>query len=164
MDVRRLTMNDWGVFLALRRKSLEAEPLAYASSVGDDPASADRSQLDPRDERSAVFGAFLPELVGMAGVFRGRHLKYSHKAFLWGMFVDPTHRGQGIGGRLIDAVIAHAKTMPGVDQLHLSVTDAADGARRLYERRGFSRWGTEPGSICHDGRRADEHHMILEWP
>jgi len=45
-------------------------------------------------------------------------------------------RGEGIGSRVLDLMIDHARGT-GLRQVELFVLDHNDGARRLYERRGF---------------------------
>jgi GNAT superfamily N-acetyltransferase len=45
-------------------------------------------------------------------------------------------RGAGIGTALMDAIESWARGQ-GIDHLSISVRTANDGARRLYERRGF---------------------------
>ena len=106
-----------------------------------------------------VIGAFDPGLVGAIGLHRDRHRKAAHKVHLWGMYVTPGHRHRGVGAALLDAVLAHAATLPGVDAVRLTVSDAAPAARRLYERAGFHVWGTEPEALRYEGRSVVEHHM-----
>jgi RimJ/RimL family protein N-acetyltransferase len=55
-----------------------------------------------------------------------------------------------------------AREWPGVRQVHLSVTDAAPEARRLYESAGFREWGVEPRSLEAEGRSVSERHLVLE--
>jgi ribosomal protein S18 acetylase RimI-like enzyme len=50
--------------------------------------------------------------------------------------VLPEARGAGIGTALMDAIEARAREL-GIGYLSLSVRTANEGARRLYERRGF---------------------------
>jgi len=45
-------------------------------------------------------------------------------------------RGQGVGTRLVQAALAHAREQ-GFDAVSLGVIDTNPGARRLYERLGF---------------------------
>ena len=60
--------------------------------------------------RSAVFAAFRgPDLLGVAGFYVQPGPKHRHKGTLWGMYVRPQARGAGIGARLVDAVIEHAR-------------------------------------------------------
>lgn len=56
------------------------------------------------------------------------------------MRVDTRHRGEGIGGALVDAVIEWAKEA-GYSELLLDVADNKTPAIALYERKGFSRTG-----------------------
>lgn len=50
--------------------------------------------------------------------------------------VLPAARGAGIGTALMEAIDAWARER-GIDHLSVSVRTANEGARRLYERRGF---------------------------
>jgi len=45
--------------------------------------------------------------------------------------------------------------------MHLSVSDSAGAARRLYERMGFRSWGIEPASLLVNGRLVGMHHMVF---
>jgi RimJ/RimL family protein N-acetyltransferase len=138
-------------------------PLAFASSPSDDLFSslqATRERLQPTPE-STIFGAFDQGLVGAAGLYLDRHVKSSHKAHLWGMYVVPDHRRKGIAAGLLDVVLEHARQLPCVSCVQLSVSSAAPAARRLYERAGFRVWGTEPEALRHGGETAVEHHMML---
>src|SRR5690606_22785714 len=109
---------------------------------------------------SVILGAFDPGLVGAVALYRDPRRKAAHKVHLWGLYVRPSHRGRGIGTRLLEAAIAHARTLS-VGWVHLSVTSAAPGALRMYERAGFERWGTEPDALRHAGHSVDEHYLVL---
>lgn len=77
------------------------------------------------------------------------------------MYVTAASRRRGVGGKLLDAAIQEASSWPGVEQIHLAVSDVAAEARRLYERAGFQEWGREPRALFWHGRYADEIHMVL---
>jgi RimJ/RimL family protein N-acetyltransferase len=156
-------MNDAAAYVALRRESLASAPLAFASSPEEDFA-LDPATLETYLDGSAdevILGAFADALVGAVGLFRDRHRKAAHKAHLWGMYVQPAHRGAGLGGKLLADAVKHARGLPGVSSLHLSVTTDAPGAQRLYEAAGFRAWGTQPDSLRHDDRSVAEIHMAL---
>jgi RimJ/RimL family protein N-acetyltransferase len=163
--IRQLGEHDAEAYAALRRTALVESPLAFGASPEDDfvsTAEAVRAQLRGAPEW-VILGAFSPappvDLVGAVGVVRDRHLKGRHKAHLWGMYVVPGHRRQGIAAELLQAALRHARCLPGVTWVHLGVSEAAPAARRLYERAGFEVWGTEPEALRHDGRVVIEHHM-----
>jgi RimJ/RimL family protein N-acetyltransferase len=155
MMIRELRDND--------AEALADSPLAFGASPTDDFVSSSeavREQLR-RAPDWAILGAFEHSLVGAVGLFRDRHLKSSHKVHLWGMYVVPSHRRRGIATELLQAALHQARVLPGVSWVHLSVSSAAPGARRLYERAGFHVWGTEPEALRYDGQAVVEYHMAL---
>jgi RimJ/RimL family protein N-acetyltransferase len=161
--IRQLQPEDAEAYHELRRASLAESPLAFVSSPDDDFAASVetvREQL-ARAPHSVIFGAFAPGLVGALGMYRDRHVKSAHKTHIWGMYVLPVHRRRGLAARLLEATLDHARTLDGVARVQLSVSSAADEARRLYERAGFRVWGTEPDALRDGGRSVVEHHMAL---
>jgi GNAT superfamily N-acetyltransferase len=161
--IRLLQSSDVAAFVALRRRALLDAPLAFGASPEDDFAAAPDALLAQMQKAPdwVIAGAFDETLVGAAGLLRDRHLKAAHKAHVWGMFVQPEARGRGIGRALLDALVAHARTLDGVTTVRLAVSDAAPEARRLYERAGFQAWGFEPDALRAGGVTAGEHHMLL---
>jgi RimJ/RimL family protein N-acetyltransferase len=161
--IRELQDDDAYAYADLRREALLEAPLAFVSSPDDDlvsSAEAVREQLR-RTPDSVIIGAFRQRLVGALGLYRDPHVKLSHKAHLWGMYVVPSHRRQGIASELLAAALRHAATLPGVSWVHLGVSSAAPDARRLYERAGFRVWGTEPEALRYGGQSVVEYHMAL---
>lgn len=77
------------------------------------------------------------------------------------MYVDPECRRRGVGGALLDAVIAHARSLTGLRQLKLGVNATNGAARALYESRGFALIGLEPQALCIDGQFYDEAFYLL---
>ena len=58
------------------------------------------------------------------------------------VFVSPERWGEGIGGRLVDAALAEARS-GGYGQCQLWARACDERARRLYESRGFRRSGPQ---------------------
>jgi GNAT superfamily N-acetyltransferase len=58
-------------------------------------------------------------------------------ADLESIYVDPAHRGRGVGQLLVDAFVAWA-TEKGADRTSVTVYAANDGAQRFYRRNGFA--------------------------
>jgi len=163
--VRRLNQDDAETWALLRREALEAHPFAFASSVPEDSSVLEetvRPRLSSIDE-SAVFGAFDGDiLIGIAGIVRNEGGKERHKSLIWGMYVTAGSRRRGVGELLMRSAIEQARSWPGVELVHLAVSETAVDARRLYERLGFREWGREPRCLYWNGRFADEVHMVLD--
>ena len=70
------------------------------------------------------------------------------------MYVRPRARKAGIGRRLAEAVIDHARQH--VELIQLTVVSGNEPARRLYASLGFIEYGIEKNSLKHDGRYWDE--------
>ncbi len=95
---------------------------------------------------SVVFGAWCgSRIAGMVGLKREEGAKERHKGFVWGFFVVPDCRGQGVGAALFAALLEVA---PGVvEQLTLAVIQGNEAAMRLYRRFGFVVYGVEQRSL-----------------
>ena len=150
---------------ALRLRSLRDAPQAFASSLESELARPDThwASLAERSERgeaegadgaagasgaSVVWVAIDGELwCGMAGSFWFD--RPAGVAQLWGMWVEPTARGRGIGRRLVDAIADWAADR-GALRLRLGVVNRVPEVTAFYERLGFSSTG-ETRSLPPDG-------------
>ena len=102
-----------------------------------------------------------PDSVAAAGIMRARSSKFAHRASIWGVFVEPAYRGNGLGRAVVTAAIDLARSWPGVDFVDLGASKRAPEAQCLYESLSFRAWGREPEATEHEGRRYDEIHMTL---
>lgn len=55
------------------------------------------------------------------------------------LVVDPAVQRSGAGAALVEAVVAHARTLPGVNAVVLTTGQGWAGARALYGKLGFER-------------------------
>jgi ribosomal protein S18 acetylase RimI-like enzyme len=166
MTIRQLTADDAAVYQALRLFALQESPEAFSSSPSDE---ADRSpeeiaaRLTPAPDGSrCVFGAFARDrLAGFLAFIRPERPKLHHWADLAGMYVAPEFRRRGLGGALLDAALAHVRSLPGLRQLRLSVNASNVAARSLYQSRNFKCVGVEPEALCVEGRYYDLELYVL---
>ena len=90
----------------------------------------------------------------------------SFSAYLHAFRVRPAYRNRGIGTRLVleaESVLCQAK----YERVAIAVAKDNLGARRLYERLGYSFYNNDPGRwsfIDHKGklRNVDEPSVLLE--
>lgn len=97
----------------------------------------------------------------MAGLLAPTRLKQRHKGMINGVYVAPTHRGQGISEKLVRDLIAIARA-GGLSALKLTVVVGNDPARRVYEACGFTAYGIEPRALRVDGHDVDEALMGMD--
>ena len=162
--VRRLVPADATVYRALMLEAYEHHPEAFTSSLGERaamPASFWEGRLAADTEpRELVVGAYCDRaLAGAAGIEFETREKARHKATLFGMFVHPRFRGNGLGYELVEAALAAACARPGVRIVQLTVTEGNAAARCLYERFGFVPFGVEPYAVAVRGAFVSKIHM-----
>ncbi len=77
------------------------------------------------------------------------------------MYVSKEFRGQGIAKKLIEVVVLRAKTIPGIEQINLTVIQNNETAKALYKKAGFVTFGSEVNAIKWKGRYFTEDQMVL---
>jgi GNAT superfamily N-acetyltransferase len=113
-----------------------------------DPASTPETDLRPYAEalreigdtaHSAVLVAETSRVVGMCQLIGVRHVQHRGGlcAEVESMHVDGEHRGEGIGGRLLEAAVARAREW-GAYRVQLTSNVARTDAHRFYDRHGFT--------------------------
>jgi ribosomal protein S18 acetylase RimI-like enzyme len=158
VHIRRLGPADSGDYRTIRLKALETAPEAFGS-VHAVEAARPLSDFAERLESSVVFGAYTAgDIVGMAGLKQETGPRDSHKGFVWGFYVEPDMRGQGVGAALMEALIACASDL--VEQLTLAVVSTNEAAIALYEKFGFKPYGVEPRALKGPDGYCDEVLMV----
>ncbi len=138
-------------------------PTAFLASVAEERSLTDEDALHRLvgAAPAVVFGAFDGEaMVGVAGFDPNRRDKQSHRGSLWGVYVQPGQRGQGIARRLVSAVIGHARAH--VEVLDAVVVASNAEARALYRSLGFAEYGVVTRSLRIDGVYHDDILIALD--
>ncbi|HEX2208494.1 MAG TPA: GNAT family N-acetyltransferase, partial [Longimicrobium sp.] len=124
-SIRILTADDAAAYQALRLYGLRESPAAFGSTYENEvdiplPDVAERLARGTGGE-DVAFGAFDDggALVGVIALHRQTGPKSRHRGSVWGMYVAPQARGRGVGRALLDALIAHARTVEGLERLTL---------------------------------------------
>jgi RimJ/RimL family protein N-acetyltransferase len=123
----------------LRLRALREDPDAFGSTL-------EREQDRPDDEWGIWVKDTLIAFDGDTPVGMANIKLDPDEAEIFGTWVAPEARGKGVGEQLLRALI----DMAGDRRITLCVAEPAHGARRLYERLGFTPTGTtgtlRPGS------------------
>ena len=158
LQIRHLATPDAAIYMALRLEALQRNPEAFGSTFEFENAQP-LSWFEASLGRAAIFGAFLDgTLAGMAGFAPQESAKRAHKALLWGMYVRAAARNAGVGKKLVEAVLDHARGR--VELVQLTVVSENEPARRLYSAMGFVEYGYEKRALKQDGRYYDDVLMV----
>lgn len=167
MAIRLLDENDAEAYRALRLRALRENPEAFGASyeeTADRPLAEVAERLRPAGDPPERFtlGAYVDgALAGNVTFVREQGAKVRHKGFIVGMFVAPEQRGRGLGAALMEAAIARARALPGLERINLAVVTTNVAARALYKRLRFESYGLERHALKQDGRYHDEDLMVL---
>lgn len=144
MRVREAQRGEWEIYRRLRLQSLDESPDAFRTLHAERVGVPDEEWEQGYEQGVAAdhfvtFFAEAPEPVGITmamiedGVLQ-----------IFGMWIDPEARDQGLGRGLLDAVFTWGK-IRGARAARLAVTIGNDVGEHLYARAGFEPTGeTEP--------------------
>lgn len=139
MKIDNLDIEQWQRYRAIRLQALEDAPDAFARSLAEEEAFLEE---DWRKRLSSGGKTFIAVIDGKdIGIVTGVACKgRAEAAGLYGMWVAPEARRQGIGLSLAQAVAEWARSL-GFDQLVLDVADNNGPAIKLYKKAGFESTG-----------------------
>lgn len=100
----------------------------------------------------------------MAGAYSEPKEKLRHVANVVSVYVRPVYRQQGLGKKLLEAVLDHIKTQPQIKKIQLGVITTQLEAYRLYQSLGFKKVGELRKSVRVLEDFYDEYLMeIILW-
>jgi RimJ/RimL family protein N-acetyltransferase len=167
MDVHILNEADAQAFWNIRLRALRDDPESFGATYEEilERGIAGITQGFRKSDSALLdvtFGSFDGKtLLGIAGLRQEHQAKRRHKAVIWGMYVPQEMRGKGIGKALLEAAIAHARTIPEIEQINLSVVITSKQARQLFIALGFETYGIERHALKLHDRYFDQELMTL---
>jgi RimJ/RimL family protein N-acetyltransferase len=158
ITIEKLLEDRWQDCRDLRLEALQKEPLAFSSSYEEEQATPENIWRQRIKNNLFVMADGKP--VGIAGFFRNTHKKTSHVCEMYGVYLREEYRKQGIGKRLIEAVLAEMQNLKGVTILEVGVNPTQKAAKHLYQKYGFKTVGHFRKWMCVDGKYYDA--LIME--
>lgn len=166
IDVRSIQADEGALLREVRLAALSGAPAAFLETY-------DEVAADPGDVWAARAAASTGEgdqlilvalhdgrPVGMAGIAREIGQRRRHRATLWGVWLDPDHRGRGVGRQLVSTALDWARERE-VRAVYLEVVENEDPSWSLYGRLGFVRREVDPFGAHVDGHDVALEHLVL---
>ncbi len=130
-------------FKNVRLRALQDSPTAFSSTYAEESKLTDADWLQRATQWSSEksVGYLAMDARDPCGIASGLlDQADATRAHLLSMWVAPTHRRQGVGRTLVEAVVSWACSQ-NVRTLQLLVTSNNDSAIEFYQRLGFSLTG-----------------------
>jgi len=158
ITIRALTDEDVEAYKEIRLEMLQDKPEAFGDSY-ENTKDQDLDFYLHRINNGSIFAAFLEnKIVATTGYFIKQGIRSDHKAYIWGVYVQPKHRGNGLSHRLLEYVLKNLP--PSVTVAQLAYTKGNISAEKTYKKAGFKEWGIEEKAIKVDNQFYDEIHMV----
>jgi len=164
LQVRALVEADVEAYKTLRDHVLARHEEAFTSDAATEAqrnATSYLARLGADASGSYTLGAWSgARLVGAITCERDPRRKVRHLGHIVGTMVATDWQGRGAGRELLEALIERATADDELHLLTLTVTAGNQAATRLYQRAGFTRYGTLPRAIRVAGRFFDKDLML----
>jgi RimJ/RimL family protein N-acetyltransferase len=166
VKIRRLEPREHLAYRTLRLECLKIHPEFFGTTYAE--AAATRALpferfIWKRSQDNVMFGAFIDEeLTGICGFQREQRERTRHRGELVQLYVRPRAARQGIGTKLIAAVLKHAFDDLRMMQVVLSVAANNDAAVKAYHRAGFREYGWLERHFCSDAVCDAQYFMVYE--
>ncbi|WP_353173648.1 GNAT family N-acetyltransferase [Acinetobacter rudis] len=159
IDIKTLSVNELEDFKAIRLSALEKSPKmfgsTYSAEVGKPLIFFEACLLN-----STVFAVYHQNIIiGLATLTQELGAKFSHKAYLSSVFIEPEFQQKGVASRLLKAVIEYSQKH--VEQILLTVASDNEPAIHLYKKLGFQIYGLEQKALKDGSEYIDEVLMKL---
>ncbi len=148
-EIRRLDEHLFEGYRTLRLRALKEEPAAFTSSWEEEVAKDDtywRSRIHS-DVVQMFCAVEQDHVLGMSGLSFEPRKKKQHKVTLIAVYVEPEHRGRGVGKQLVEHCLIAAFSRAQIESVKLTVTGQNVSALGLYEYFGFERWAEEKRAL-----------------
>lgn len=163
MQIRKIKVDEWEKYKAIRLKSLQSHPTAFGSdfeqsSQKDDTYWAERLEKSGKEEGTFMLVADDGKnLVGTIACYWESSPKMSHVAHIVGVYVDAQQQGKGLGSQLLQATIDKIVEKTQFSKIRIEYTEGNEAAQKLYEKFDFE----EVGYLKDEIKFVDEYYSVV---
>jgi ribosomal protein S18 acetylase RimI-like enzyme len=161
-QVKRLNASDAAAFRELRLEGLRQHPEFFGSSLQEESALP-FEWFAEKLRSCVVVGALDHSGAGLDGIIAVepiKTVKQRHKGVVWGVYIRPECRGQGLGQALMRTLVIQCAGF--VEELRLTVACTNDAAHQMYLKAGFIEFGFEERSLKLGNSYVAERHMMKQ--
>ena len=154
VKIKILNVDESNDFRTIRLSALEKSPEMFGSTY---IAEVEKPLVFFKNclSSSTVFGAYYKnKIIGLATLTQENGIKFSHKASISSVFIEPEFQQKGVASILLSAIIEYSEKY--VEQILLTVADDNKPAIHLYKKFGFETYGIETQAMKVNGQYTDE--------
>jgi ribosomal protein S18 acetylase RimI-like enzyme len=135
IEIRKLPADRWKDYRNLRLESLRSDPSAFGSSF-EEEAALTEDEWKGRIQ-NALFAVSDGTPIGMIVCVFNDRPKTRHVADIFGVYVRASHRGRGVGTRLLKHALSLIREKKRVVKVRLAVNPEQRAAVNMYKKAGF---------------------------
>jgi ribosomal protein S18 acetylase RimI-like enzyme len=136
IEIKILPANRWSELRDLRLEALRTEPTAFGSSVEEEEIFTE--EIWRERTRHALVALSDDKPIGTVTYILNNRPKTGHIAHIYGFYVTPSFRGQGIGRTLLETTLRNIQDeRKDVIKVQLMANKKQEAAVALYKKLGF---------------------------
>ena len=142
-SIRRVRADEVAAERSLRLRALRSDPIAFGSSYAEE-AKFPEEKWRERTVAGATSGTqstWVAEVAGVGLIGSVTIIRTERGFGVFGMWLDPDHRGSGLGRQMLVNAIRWAEEQDPTPSFWLDVNPKQHAAVRTYEGLGFRRTG-----------------------
>jgi len=161
MEIYKLTSADWKQYRDIRSEAVMKDTEAFAESYEQASKRTDEEWKEKMGTTTShIFVARDgEEIIGMAAAFQEQGERVNHIAYMWGVYLREAYRGQGIGKKMMQALISEVQQNKEIKKINLNVNTKQKSAVKAYKSLGFQVAGTLHMELKINGEYFDEYVM-----
>lgn len=163
VTIRRFLLEEWPLYRAVRLRALATDPGVFSSNHAAENAYPDsRWQETLLSSDLGVFGLFDEgKVIGLTGIaIKRQAVADGSIAGLWGSWIDPVYRGQGLSSLMYQARLDWARAHPDVQIVRVSHRAGNVASRAANQKYGFVFTHEEP-HVWPDGMTEGHYYYEL---